>query len=324
MAILPARLAPMKATTGELPNGDGWSYEVKWDGMRALAFVEDGEVRIQSTNLLDVTSSWPELAGLAEALGPRPVLLDGEIVATGDDGRPSFGRLQQRMHVAAAAEARRRAALVAVRYVVFDLLQLGPHPLVDLPLAERRRLLGELVEPGPAWTCSPAYPDGEALLDAARAQGLEGVVAKRDDSPYLPGRRTRTWLKVKVRRRQELVVGGWVPGEGRRAEGLGALLVGYHEPGGGPLRFAGGVGTGFSDGDLDRLARLLAPLATDRPPFEPVPTRTELRRPPRWVRPELVAEVEFGEWSDGGKLRHPSFLGLRNDKDPADVVREGP
>lgn len=314
----------MKATAGDLPTGDGWIYEVKWDGMRALAFIDGPRVRIQSANERDVTASWPELAGLADAVPATTALLDGELVATGDAGRPSFGRLQQRMHIANPVEARRRAAEVPVTYVVFDLLHLDGHDLTGRPLADRRRLLERLLDPGPAWRCSPVHDDGPALLAAADERGLEGVVAKRLDSTYEPGKRTRTWRKVKVRRRQEMVVGGWLRGEGGRSGRIGALLVGYHDQAGdgGPLRFAGRVGTGFTEAELTRLGALLAPLTCDACPFDPPPPRANLVRGATWVRPELVAELGFAEWTSEGRLRHPSYLGLRMDKAAADVTKE--
>lgn len=313
----------MKATAGELPTGDGWTYEVKWDGMRALAFVDHGHLRIQSANERDVTASWPELARLPDALPATTALLDGELVATDDEGRPSFGRLQQRIHIANPAEAGRRVAEVPVVYVVFDLLHLDGHDLTKLPLTDRRRLLDQVLEPSSAWRVSPMHDDGAALLMAADERGLEGVVAKRIESPYEPGTRTRTWRKVKVRQRQELVIGGWLPGEGGRAERIGSLLVGYHDEEGsaGPLRFAGRVGTGYTDAELTRLAGLLAPLTTDECPFDPPPPRTEIARGATWVRPELVAELAFAEWTDDGRLRHPSYLGLRTDKAAQDVTR---
>lgn len=313
----------MKAVAGELPSGEGWAYEVKWDGMRALAFVDGASVRIVSSNERDVTASWPELSGLAEALPATRAVLDGELVATDEEGRPSFGRLQQRMHIANPSEARRRAAEVPVTYVVFDLLHLDGHDLGVLPLADRRRLLEQLLEPGPSWRLSPLHEDGVALLAAAIERGLEGVVAKRLDSVYEPGRRSLSWRKVKVRRRQEMVVGGWLPGEGNREGRLGALLVGYHDRAGDglPLRFAGRVGTGFTDAELGRLATLLAPLAIDDCPFDPPPPRADLVRGPHWVRPELVAELAFAEWTGEGRLRHPSYLGLRTDKPASDVTQ---
>jgi bifunctional non-homologous end joining protein LigD len=321
---MPRSLVPMKAIAGELPTGDEWTYEVKWDGMRALSFVEGGRLRVQSANERDVTVSWPELAGLPEALPAAAVLLDGELVATDDEGRPSFGRLQQRMHIGVAAEAARRASDVPVTYVVFDVLHLDGHDLTTLPLVDRRRLLEQVVEPAPRWRLSPVHEDGELLLEVADAQGLEGVVAKRRDSIYVPGARVRSWCKVKVRRHQEVVVGGWIPGEGNREGRLGALLVGVHDaPGdGGPLRYAGRVGTGYSTAELARLADQLRPLETDEGPFDPPPPRPDGRRGATWVRPELVAEVAYGEWTSDHRLRHPSYLGLRFDKDADQVTRD--
>lgn len=321
---LPRSVVPMKATAGPLPEDEGWSFEVKWDGMRALAFLDGGRLRLQSGNERDVTVSWPELTELPDALPVSTALVDGELIAIDEVGRPSFSRLQQRMHVTNAAEARRRAALVPVSYVVFDLLHLDGHDLTGLPLVDRRRLLDGVVEPGPAWRCSPVHDDGQALLAAADQQGLEGVVAKRLDSTYQPGTRTRLWRKVKVRRRQEMVIGGWLPGEGSRAGQLGALLVGYHDSAadGRPLRFAGRVGTGFTDTELGRLGARLEPLATDDCPFDPPPPRADVVRGPVWVRPELVAELAFAEWTADGRLRHPSYLGLRTDKAAEDVTRD--
>lgn len=313
----------MKATTGELPIGDGWTYEVKWDGMRALCFVDDDRLRVQSYNERDVTVSWPELVGLPGALPASTALLDGELVATDEEGRPSFGLLQQRMHIAKSAEAQRRSTEVPVAYVVFDLLHLDGHDLTGLPLTDRRRLLDQVLEPGPRWRCSPRHDDGAALLEAATERGLEGVVAKRIDSRYEPGKRTRAWVKVKVRRRQEMVVGGWLPGEGNRTGRIGALLVGFHDqPGDGPLTFAGRVGTGFKDAELLRLGRLFDDLASDACPFDPPPPRAEILRGPRWLRPELIAELEFAEWTGDGRLRHPSYLGLRDDKAAGEVTRD--
>lgn len=321
---MPRSLVPMKATAGDLPVGEDWTYEVKWDGMRALAFVEDGRLRVQSANERDVTVSWPELAGLPDALPASAVLLDGELVATDEHGRPSFGRLQQRMHISVAAEAARRANEVPISYVVFDVLHLDGHDLTGLPLSDRRRLLAQLLEPAPKWRTSPVHDDGAALLQAADAQGLEGVVAKRAGSTYLPGGRVRTWLKVKVRHHQEVVVGGWLPGEGTRSGRLGALLVGVYDApgGGGPLRYAGRVGTGFKEAELQRLAERMAPLEVDECPFDPPPPRPDVARGPRWLRPELVAEVAYGEWTHDHRLRHPSYLGLRFDKAADQVTRD--
>ena len=311
----------MKATAGELPVGAGWTYEVKWDGMRALCFIDHGGLRVQSANERDVTASWPELTHLPGAVNASTALLDGELVATDAEGRPRFGLLQQRMHVVGPAEVRRRAAEVPVSYVVFDLVHLDGHDLTGLPLADRRRLLDQVLEPGPQWRISPLYDDGPALREAAVERGLEGVVAKRLDSRYDPGGRSRAWRKVKVRHEQEMVIGGWLPGAGTRSGRIGALLVGYHETAGSAvLRFAGRVGTGFSDAELDRLATRFTGLVTDACPFDPPPPPTDLARGATWLRPELVAQVAFAEWTGDGRLRHPSYLGLRTDKAAADVT----
>ena len=313
----------MKAVAGDLPTDAGWVYEVKWDGMRAVAFVDGERLQVRSVNERDVTASWPELSGLPEALPVASAVLDGELVATDDQGRPSFGLLQQRMHISNPAEAARRAAEVPVVYVVFDLLHLDGNDLTGMPLRDRRRLLEQVLEPAASWQLSPHHEDGAALYDAAVERGLEGIVAKRLDAPYAPGKRSPAWRKVKVRRRQEMVVGGWLPGEGGRAGRIGALLVGYHdrEDDGAPLRFAGRVGTGFTEAELGRLASLLQPLATDDCPFDPPPPRADVARGATWVRPELVAELAFAEWTDDGRLRHPSYLGLRTDKPASQVTR---
>lgn len=313
----------MKATAGELPRGDGWTYEVKWDGMRALAFIDGATLRLQSYNERDVTVGWPELAGLPTTVPVGQALLDGELVATDDTGRPSFNRLQQRMHITNPAEANRRAAEVPVTYIVFDLLHLDGHSLLGRSLADRRRLLDQVLDPAPSWRVSPLHDDGEALLAAADQRGLEGVVAKRLDSAYDPGARTKAWRKVKVRREQEFIVGGWLPGEGTRSGRIGALLVGYHDVRGhdGPLRYCGRVGTGFTEADLQRLSSLADPLTTDVCPFDPPPPRPDLARGPTWLEPELVVQVAYGEWTPDDRLRHPAYLGLRTDTAAGDVTR---
>jgi bifunctional non-homologous end joining protein LigD len=289
--------------------------------MRVLASCASGTTTLVTSNGIDATGRFPELAGLAGAVGADAVL-DGEVIAY-RDGRPDFGQLQARMHVTAAHEVARRAAEVPVSFAVFDLLRLDGHDLCALPWRDRRRLLEALLEAGPSWRLSPVHDDGAELLEVARDQGLEGIVSKRVDSPYLPGKRSPSWRKVKVRRRQEFVVGGWWPGTGNRTGGLGSLIVGVHDAAaaGRPLRFAGKVGTGFTAATLAEYERLFASLATDECPFDPPPPRAVARQA-RWVRPEMVVEVEFAEWTSEGVLRHPSHLGRRIDKDPRDVVRE--
>lgn len=315
-------VAPMKAVPGELPparDDEAWAYEVKWDGMRIVAFVDaDGTVRLQSANLHDVTDTFPELAGLAEATGGRRAVLDGEVVALDGAGVPSFARLQQRMHVAQRAEAARRAVEVPVAYQVFDLLSFDGHDAVELPYLERRRLLDQVVTAGTSWTV-PAHHlgGGAALLEAVGSLGLEGLVAKRPDSTYRPGARSPVWRKIKVRRHQEFVVGGFAAGKGRRADAIGALLVGAWAEG--RLRYAGRVGTGFSDAELDRLRRLLVPTVRHDCPFDPAPVASH-RRDATWVEPGVVVEVAYANWTDDGLLRHPAYLGQRVDKDPGAVT----
>ena len=319
---LPETLVPMLASTAtELPRDDGkWAYEFKWDGVRAIVFVDGGRARAQSRNLLDITASYPELADLGEALGSRHVVLDGELVAFDEKGRSDFGLLQQRMKLTGAA-VRRLMQEVPVVYLVFDLLHLDGHSMTALPYAERREILESLGLSGPSWQVPPHFVgDGEAVQAASLQQGFEGVMAKRLDSGYLPGKRTDAWRKIKNIRRQELVVGGWTKGEGGRAGQLGSLLVGYYDDGG-ALRYAGHVGTGFTSAVLRELGAQLKPLARKDSPFaDKVPTAYAKKS--TYVEPELVAEVEFTEWTRDGKLRHPSFKGLRFDKPARDVVRE--
>ena len=315
---MPEHVVPMMARLAKLPADDGgWAYEVKWDGVRAIAYVAGGGLRLESRNLNDVTARYPEVHGLAGALSGREAVLDGEVVAFDEQGRPSFERLQGRMHLTRGVEGRARA--VPVAYMAFDLIWLDGESLQRRPYTERRERLEALRLEGAAWR-TPGYStgDGERLLEASAEQGLEGIVCKRLDSPYEPGRRGNTWLKVKNTLRQELVIGGWLPGEGRRAGHLGALLVGYNE--GDSLRFAGKVGTGFDQRELERLQALLAPLERDSSPFE----GRQPGRGARFVEPELVAEVEFTEWTAQGMLRHPSYKGLRDDKRARDVVLEKP
>jgi bifunctional non-homologous end joining protein LigD len=323
---MPEHVVPMLARLSTLPpDDDRYGYEIKWDGVRAIAYVhENGETHLESRNLNDVTRQYPEAAAVGEALTGHIAVLDGEVVAFDENGRPSFERLQGRMHLTGSAAIDARTRSTPIVYIVFDLLYLDGHSLTRLPYTERRERLEQLDLNGRSWR-TPAYHAGEgaALLDASARQGLEGVMAKRLDSPYEPGRRPGTWLKVKNTRRQELVIGGWLPGEGRRQGRIGALLMGYydHDPPEPELRFAGKVGTGFDGKELDRLQTLLAPLTRPTSPF------SGPRQPGKgaiFVEPDLVAEVEFNEWTRQNMLRHPSYKGLREDKRPLDVVLEKP
>jgi bifunctional non-homologous end joining protein LigD len=313
---MPEHLEPMLAKAGELPDAEGrWAFEIKWDGVRALGYAQGGRLHLESRNGRDITPRYPELRPLGRALGAHEAVLDGEVVAFDADGRPSFQRLQGRMHLASERAVRRKSVEEPVVYILFDLLYLDGRSLLDEPYEERRAALSALELSGPAWQ-TPAYHvgDGAALLEAARAQGLEGVVAKRLDCPYSPGRRSPGWIKVKNSRRASLVIGGWLPGEGGRTGHLGALLVGFHEPPG-ELRYAGRVGTGFNQAELVRLRELLAARARPDSPFTG-------RQPPkiaRWVEPDLVCDVEYTEWTQARTIRHPSYKGLRDDLDPADV-----
>ncbi len=315
---MPRHIEPMKARLGELPrDDDAYGYEIKWDGVRALLYYEQGGLALESRNLLDITKQYPELAPLGTALGARSVVLDGEIVAPDERGRSNFQRLQARMHLGSESAVRQAVIAVPVVYMLFDVLYLDGGSTMAEPYTERRRLLTALALEGPAWQ-TPAHVEGggAALLAAAQQQGLEGLVAKRLDSPYSPGKRAASWIKVKVHRRQEFVVGGYALGEGRRSGTVGALLVGHYD--GDDLVFAGKVGTGFTDATLAMLERELAARTRLDSPF----TRGQIPRKVIHVDPELVAEVEFTEWTDAGTLRHPSFKGLRTDKAPRVVVRE--
>jgi bifunctional non-homologous end joining protein LigD len=321
---MPERIVPMMARpSSELPpNQKQWSFEVKWDGVRAIAYVQPGRLRLESRNLNEITSAYPEVRGLVGALGMHEAVLDGEVVAFDYSDpahpRPSFERLQRRMHVTSPSAVRRLASSTPVVYAIFDLLYLDGHSLMELPYRERRARLESLELSGPAWRVPAAHPgQGTALLDATAKQGLEGVVAKRLDSRYEPGRRGGAWVKVKNTLRQELVIGGWIPGEGRRTARIGALLVGVYEDG--KFRYAGRVGTGFTEKLLDELRRRLEPLRRDTSPFEIAP---KLPREAVFVEPKLVAEVEFREWTTERVMRAPSFKGLRDDKPAVEVVTE--
>ena len=312
---MPAHLVPMLAKLGTLPaRARDYGFEIKWDGIRALSYYEPGRFHIESRNLNDITAQYPELRRLGRQLGSRDTILDGEIVAFDEQGRPSFGLLQHRMHLTREADIKRRAKEIPAHYMLFDILYLEGHSVMGRPYAERRELLESLELEGPNWK-TPRYHRGagEALAEETAARGLEGVVAKKLDSTYSPGRRTPYWIKVKNKRRARLVIGGWLP-EKERADRLGALLAGYFDPEG-HFRYAGRVGTGFDAQERSRLERRLAALARQRAPFEG-------KRGPRgatYVEPQLVAEIEFTEWTNDGVLRHPSYKGLV-DEEPESIV----
>jgi bifunctional non-homologous end joining protein LigD len=320
---MPDQVVPMAAQLARrLPQDEqGYGFEFKWDGIRAVVFSQGGTLRIQTRSLEDVTRRYPEVRALSEALGAHEVVLDGELVALDPQGRPSFEQIQQRMGLNSETEIRRKMKEVPVFYMIFDLIYLDGRMQVKEPYVERRRRLEALHLAGPAWqTPASEKGQGRVMLEASRQGGLEGVMAKRLESTYEIGSRSAAWLKVKNHRRQELVIGGWLEGQGRRGGLPGSLLVGHFDAEG-RFVYAGKVGTGFTDKMLEDLGRRLAALERPTSPFE-----AGAKPPPkaRFVELKLVAEFEFSEWTRGGQLRAPAFKGLRGDKDPRAVVREQP
>lgn len=306
----------MLATAGGVPDGSGWAFEWKFDGFRAVVSVEAGEVAVFSRSLRSITGSVPELSVLAGLLD-RPVLLDGELVVLDARGRPEFGRLQWRM-VDQPTERLLRA--YPVSFYVFDVLHDGDESLLSWPYERRRARLAALgLEQPPVVRCPENYTDvdGLQLLAIAREHGLEGIVAKRLDSAYHPGRRSPDWIKTAIRRTQEVVVGGWTPGSGHRADTFGAIILGIHDTGE-RLVYAGHVGTGFTNRTLTTMRRLLDSLARASSPFD-VAVPREYARKAFWVEPVLVGEVEYREWTSDGHLRQPSWKGLRPDRLPAEI-----
>jgi bifunctional non-homologous end joining protein LigD len=317
---MPGLIRPMLARLSTLPADQAkWAFEVKWDGVRAITRSQPGRISFASRNGNDVTMAYPELRAMNRALGSHEAILDGEIVAFDEHGRPSFQALQSRMHLGGEAAVRRLAQTKPVTYVLFDLLWLDGHSLMNLPYAERRARLQALKLEGEHWRTPEYRPaEGTAFLAASKEQHLEGIVAKRLDSPYTPGGRGDSWVKIKNVQRQELVIGGWTEGKGSRSRRIGALHLGVYENG--VLRYAGKLGTGFDVKELERLSGLLEPLDRKDSPFTG-------RQPPKgahFVKPKLVCEVEFTEWTRAGTLRHPSYKGLREDKPATEVVRERP
>jgi bifunctional non-homologous end joining protein LigD len=316
----PSQVRPMLAVPGQLPtNDEGWAFEIKWDGVRALAYVDGGRVRLQSRNDNELTQSFPELHEIGEIVGARPCVLDGEIVVMGPDGRPDFGRLQRRLHSSATA-ARTLMQEFPATFVAFDVLYVDGRDLTGHTYDERREVLESLNLTGSAVTTATSYRDvrGADILRATAENGLEGVIAKRRDAPYLAGTRSDRWVKVKNVRTQEVVIGGWTEGSGARASTLGALLLGI--PGADGLRFVGKVGTGFSDRDGHELVALLQRVARKTNPFTEQSWVKEASA--HFARPIHVGEVQFGEWTSSGRLRHPTWRGLRPDKKPTDVILE--
>ena len=306
-AGFPSQVPPMLAVPATaLPEpGPAWAAEFKWDGVRAVAYLSAGRLRLLSRSGRDMTRAYPELADLAHQAGSREMVLDGEI-AVFAGGRPSFAALQRRMHVAAPSP--RLLAAVPATYLVFDIMDLGGESLISEPYARRRDILEAQQLTGAQVHVPPSFPGGgKAVLAVSIRDGLEGVVVKRLDSPYRPGRRSPDWLKIKNRRLLDVVVGGISAGRGHRAGQIGSLLVGI--PGAGGLAYAGRVGTGFTQPELRRLEQLFAPLRQDRPPFAgPVPPAQA--RDVTWVQPRVVIEVSYAELTPDGILRAASYQGI--------------
>jgi bifunctional non-homologous end joining protein LigD len=312
----PRRLEAMKAVLHDRPFSDPeWIFERKLDGVRCLPFRSSGGVRLMSRTDKRLNNSYPELVEALEREACRDFVVDGEIVAFSRH-ITSFSRLQGRMQIADPERARRTG--IAVYLYLFDIVHLDGHDTTALPLRARKRLLRKALSfHGPIRFLSHRNRDGEALFRDACRRGLEGLIAKRADGPYRRSRST-DWLKLKCSHEQELVIGGFTSPHGKRTD-FGALLVGYHEDG--TLRYAGKVGTGFDQRTLSDLGERMRHLERDEPPFadvHPIPKGTH------WIEPRLVGQFAFTEWTRDGRLRHPRYLGLRDDKPPRDVVRERP
>jgi bifunctional non-homologous end joining protein LigD len=302
-----AGIEPMKALAGELPaSDDGWAYEVKWDGYRTLAYVVDGRLALQSSNRIDVTAKWPHLAAMAPHVNAETAIIDGEVVCLDDDGVAHFEWLQK--------------GTVPPVFVAFDVLAVNGHDTTALPFEQRRSLLEQLVEPGETWRVSELHTGpgaGARVMAATAADGSEGVMAKRLNSVYVPGKRSPNWRKIKHRKRQEFVVGAFLRGSGSREATFGSFAVGYYADD--RFVFCGTVGSGLTQANLDALWKWYKANKIDACPFDPKPPRDVIKEA-MWVNPTLVIEVAFGEWTSDGFLRHPVFLGVRDDKNPRQVT----
>jgi bifunctional non-homologous end joining protein LigD len=301
----------------------GWAFEMKWDGVRTIAYLAGGQVRLFSRKGRDDTAAYFDVIDDLQRIDAETAVLDGEVVVLDPAGRPSFGLLQNRINLTRPSDIQRSAAHFPAQVMLFDLLELNGQSLLHKPYEHRREVLEALVQPpaGSRLHVPPIF-DGDlhAAIGTSRQLQLEGVVAKRRDSVYQPGRRGHTWLKIKLHPHQEVVIGGWRPGQGRRAGGIGALLLGIPTKDG--LRYMGRVGSGFNDRQLDEMQALLKPLARTTSPLIDVP-RTDARDA-HWVEPKIVGEISYGELTEPGRFRHPVWRGLRPDKSPDEVVWEAP
>ncbi|MEU0095372.1 non-homologous end-joining DNA ligase [Kribbella sp. NPDC006257] len=311
---------PMMAALGEMPSGPGWSYEMKWDGIRVIAEVDDSGCRLWSRNSRDVSAGYPELVGIATDAGLRlPAVLDGEIVTLDENGAPSFGLLQRRMHVRDPRHLAQLINQVPVSVRLFDVLQLDGRSLLEATYDQRREVLESLQLTDPFWEIPPTYTDGQEALDLSASTGLEGVVAKRRKSRYLPGKRSADWIKVKPVLTRDVILCGWHPGEGNREGKIGSLYCGAYD--GDTLVLIGKVGSGLDFAMLEILSAELAALEIDSPPFDVSSVPNTDRRAAHWLDPLLVAEVTYSGWAADGRLRHPVWRGLRLDINPESVTR---
>jgi bifunctional non-homologous end joining protein LigD len=319
---MPTEIHPMLATTVDEPfDSPDWLFEIKWDGYRAVAFIENGKVRLVSRNQNELTARYPELKDLAKSVKAKTAILDGEVVALDDEGRPSFSLMQQRTGFRPGGRRSPENADVPVLYYAFDLLYLDGYDLRKLPLEERKKKLASILTRGDALRYSDHYErQGKALFEMAREKGLEGILAKKRDSTYQE-RRSSEWLKIKIRHRVESVIGGYTQPEGSRVH-FGSVVLGLYDKQG-RLIHVGQAGSGFNQKSLVEIWKMLKKRETQQKPFY---GDVEALRKVVWVKPDLVAEIEYAEWTEGAsggsgpKLRAPVFLGLRDDKDPKECV----
>lgn len=312
-------IPPMKGVIGLPDNPSGWMAELKWDGIRTQVLTDGTDTVLRSSTGRDISNQFPEMGDFGTRLGTTAIL-DGEIVVFEGD-RPSFQRVLQRLNV-----DRPSAQLIEANpavYIVFDLLRLEDNSMLDLPYHMRRQVLHSFLADGPYWRVPPSVEEGaEQLMELARARDLEGIVLKRRDSVYRPGARSHDWRKIKIRLRQEFVVGGWLAGQGALTDEIGSLIVGVWE--GDQLVIAGTAGSGLTDGKRQQLSRLFVEQPT--PPFASIDDldKKSLDKGVTWLEPTTVVEIEFGDWPSDGMLRHPVYIGVRDDQIPKEVVREIP
>jgi bifunctional non-homologous end joining protein LigD len=319
---MPQHVKPMLSLASALPKKDaGWAYEFKWDGVRALVYVDGGRVRAFTRNDKSLLSTFPELRDIGLHLGSRSAILDGEIVALDKDNRPNFSTLSKRLHVTSKPAIEKLRHTIPASFFAFDLLYLDDRSIMDLSYDDRRAALVSLKLQGETFATPPSITNttGAKVLDISRERGFEGVVIKRRDARYSPGSRSGSWIKVKNFFTQEVVIGGWTEGKGEREGSLGALLLGVPSDEG--LEYVGKVGTGFTAATRKELLAKLKPLSRKSTPFATALSRTDTALA-HFVRPSIVGEVQFAEWTNDGNLRQPSWRGLRTDKSAKEVVRE--